>query len=263
MNRSVRNRTALFPILLIGVLITLAACEPASEPHNRTHHDHGALQKAGDHPQGTAEPDHTTLDAIASERAGHTLPFFDSESFTPIWLEPGSPELEGFHHIPEFEFVNQDGQLVSSEGYEDTIYVATFFFATCPGICSALNERILTIQDAISGLADVRILSHTITPEIDTVEVLRSYANEKGINSSTWDLVTGDRDKIYAVAKDGYFASEDMGKIEAMGDFKHTENILLIDKDGRIRGIYNGLSRNAMLNVVADIELLREEQPQT
>jgi len=241
----------LFNFLLCAALVNLAACEEA--PSLMDHADH-------QHHEVSAEPNDTTLEAIISESAGQTLPYFNGESFTPIWLEPGSAALEGFHRIPEFAFVNQAGQRVSSEDYEGKIYVATFFFATCPGICPMLNQRLLTVQNAVSEFEDVRILSHSITPQIDTVEALRVYAKEKGIDSATWDLVTGERDAIYAVAKEGYFASEDMGESEAFGDFKHTENVLLIDKDGRIRGVYNGLSRNAMLNIIADIELLRGEQ---
>lgn len=246
-------------------LFTLSACgtgaaDDATGPHDHStqHADHHGEDG---HSVASAEPDDSTLADVMASKQGQSLPYYGTEDFTPIWLEPGSDEQISFHRVPEFEFVNQSGKAVSSESYDDTIYVATFFFATCPGICSPINNRLLTVQEAIADLDDVRILSHSITPEIDTVDVLGVYAAENKIDGQTWDLVTGDRDKLYAVAKQGYFASEDLGEGEAQGDFKHTENVLLIDRNGMIRGIYNGLSRNAMLDVLSDIELLRAEQP--
>lgn len=250
-------------------LLFLSACEQSAERQWDEHDDHASAyakhdhDHKGDHTMVSAEPDDTTLEAVIASKAGQTLPYFNDESFTPVWLAAGSDELDRFHRIPAFEFLNQDGEPVSSDSYKDTIYVATFFFATCPGICSPINERLMAVQEEIMDMDDVRMLSHSITPEIDTVEVLSTYASKRGIDSATWDLVTGDRDKLYSLAKAGYFASEDMGEDEAEGDFKHTENIMLVDRNGMIRGIYNGLSRNAILNVIADIQLLREEQPLT
>jgi len=240
-------------------LATLSACGTPHSEGDAAHHDHHGDHS--DHEMAEVEADTATLEEVRAAKESHTLPFYNSEEFSPVWLDPEDKELDGFHQVPQFQFVNQNGSSVTSESYDDKIYVATFFFATCPGICSPINNRLLTVQEAISDKEDVRILSHSITPEIDTVSVLSDYASEHDIDASTWDLVTGERDKVYTVAKDGYFASEDLGESEAEGDFKHTENILLIDRNGRIRGIYNGLSRNAMLNVIADIELLRKEQP--
>ncbi len=252
--------TILRPIAICALaaplLLSLAGCSEASGEDGHSGHDHD-----GDHQMAKAEADDTTLEAVMASKAGQTLPYYNSEEFTPVWLPTNSSKLAKFHRIPDFAFVNQNGKTVSSANYDDNIYVATFFFATCPGICSPINNRLLTVQEAIVDYNDVRILSHSITPEIDTVPVLNKYAKENDIDSRTWDLVTGDRDDLYAVAKNGYFASEDLGEAEAKGDFKHTENILLIDRNGMIRGIYNGLSRNAMFDVIADIKLLRQEQP--
>lgn len=254
---------ALFAALSVAILpgcseTSTEATVPASMDHaaHGAHAHHGAGQAGASAPQ-----DDATAEELVAAKSGETLPFFDSEEFTPVWLAPGSSDLETFHSIPDFEFVNQRGQTVSDKSYEGKIYVATFFFATCPGICSRLNQRLLSVQEAILEQEDVRILSHSITPDIDTVEVLEDYAAHNGIDADTWDLVTGDRDKLYRLAKEGYFASEDLGKAEAAEDFKHTENVMLVDRNNRIRGIYNGLSRNAILNVIADIGLLQKEQP--
>lgn len=237
-------------VLTSLVLFLLPACSQGDAANHSHHHD-----MAGE----TSD----VIDAANApvRAADATLPYFESENFTPIWLDKDSAQLKGFHKVPAFSFVNQDGKTVSSADYDGKIYVATFFFATCPGICSPVNERLLTVQKAIRKWDDVRILSHSITPEIDTVEVLHRYAKDHSIDSATWDLVTGERHALYQVAKQGYFASEDMGETEAEGDFKHTENLLLIDRNGHIRGIYNGLSRNSILDLVADITLLRNQEP--
>lgn len=253
------SNSRLFAVFLCSgfAMMTLSACQQAeADTHGASQHaehDHGhAMMLTED---GIEQPDN------AVRPAGQTLPYFTSDDFTPLWLEPGSSKVARLHRIPQFAFVNQEGEDVTSEDYAGKIYVATFFFATCPGICSPINTRLLTVQSEILGMDDVRILSHSITPQIDTVDVLANYASEHEIDAATWDLVTGERADLYAVAKAGYFASDDLGEDEAEGDFKHTENLLLIDRNGNIRGIYNGLSRNAMQDLITDIGLLRAEQP--
>ena len=241
---------------LAAPLLLLGGCSDAESGHDHAHHGHGdmAAQASAEGSDEGAQP------APRNPAGGSALPYYGDAAFTPVWLEGSDKALDSFHAVPDFAFTNQDGETISSEVYDDTIYVATFFFATCPGICSPVNERVAKVQDAFADDDEVRILSHSITPEIDTVEVLHTYAADHGVQSGKWDLVTGDRDALYAVAKAGYFASEDMGDPEARGDFKHTENVLLIDKDRRIRGIYNGLSRGAMTNLIADIRLLKAQQ---
>lgn len=135
----------------------------------------------------------------------------------------------------------------------------SFFFATCPGICSTVNLRLRHIQDEFLEDDRVRILSHSITPEADTVEELSAYADKHQIRSNKWDLVTGDRDEIYSIARRGYFADEDLGEPGNNGDFLHTDNILLIDQNRRIRGVYSGMSSYAMFNLIDDIKILEKE----
>ena len=198
----------------------------------------------------------TEVDTAASSSS---LPYYDSQDFTPRWVEPGSTKLDAFHTISDFSFTNQDGNLVNSDTLDGKIYVASFFFSTCPGICSPVNLNLMLVQDKFLDDDQVRILSHTITPEIDTVPVLKSYAEKRQIDSRRWDLVTGDKDTIFALAKQGYFAHEDMGKSDRPGDLQHTENIVLVDQSRHIRGVYNGLSGRAMFDLIADIELLKAE----
>lgn len=196
---------------------------------------------------------------LAAKAETQTLPYYNAEDFTPHWLDAGAPELEGFHAIPDFSFVNQDGKTVSSDTYNDKVYVASFFFTSCPGICPTLTIKLSLIQKTFFDNDQVRILSHSAMPEVDQVPVLRAYAETHKIHSKKWDLVTGPKTDIYSIAKSAYFASEDMGEPEGAGDFLHTEKLLLIDKNKHIRGVYSGLSDTAMVDLIADINLLLAE----
>lgn len=187
------------------------------------------------------------------------LPYYDTPAFTPRWLQADNQELERFHRIADFSFSNQDGETVTEDVVENKIYVASFFFSTCPGICPAIRSKLSKVQEHYLDDHDVLILSHSIRPTTDTPKILRAYADSNGVQSGKWHLLTGDKDALYRIAKDSYFASEDLGEAENLSDFLHTENLLLIDQDRRIRGIYNGLSVSSVNYLIADIGLLKAQ----
>ena len=191
--------------------------------------------------------------------AADSLPYYNSEEFTPQWLEANSEELDGFHQIPAFSFTNQDGDRITDRSFENKIYVAGFFFSTCPGICPTIQSKLSVVQDKYLGHPDVRILQHSIQPSTDTVEVLSAYADRNHIDSDFWHLVTGDTDEIYALAKSAYFASDDLGNEQNFADFLHTESLLLIDQNRHIRGIYNGLNSTSVGYLMQDMENLMAE----
>lgn len=188
-----------------------------------------------------------------------SLPFYDSAEFTPRWLEANSEDLEDFHQIPSFSFINQDGDRVTDRSFENKIYVSGFFFSTCPGICPTIRSKLSKVQEKYIGHPDVRILQHSIQPTTDTVEILKAYADRNEINSDIWHLVTGDRDEIYELAKTAYFASDDLGNEQNFEDFLHTESLLLIDLNRHIRGIYNGLNSTSVGYLMQDMETLLAE----
>ncbi|MDO6694661.1 SCO family protein [Aliiglaciecola sp. 3_MG-2023] len=194
----------------------------------------------------------------AFTHASDTLPYYNSEEFTPIWLEPDSKELENFHQIPPFSFTDQDGKEVSEKTFENKIYVAGFFFSTCPGICPSIRSKLIAVQEKFLDDPEVKILQHSIRPTSDSVELLKDYANTNGIVSGKWHLATGNRDEIYSLAKSAYFASEDLGNIQNTDDFLHTESLLLIDQNRHVRGIYNGLNKASVAYLIADIENLKK-----
>lgn len=185
------------------------------------------------------------------------LPFFDEPSFTPHWFSPESDSLKGFHHIPDFTFINQDGKSISQSDLVDKIYVANFFFTVCPGICPQMTDNMKLLQGEFINDDDLVLLSHSVTPTRDSVAVLKAYADKRGIQSDKWHLLTGDRSIIYNLGRKAYFVEEDMGILKSEDDFLHTENLVLIDKNRHIRGVYNGLNKASIQQLVDDVKSLQ------
>ena len=147
------------------------------------------------------------------------------------------------HKIADFSFQNQNNKTITQEDYKDVIYVADFFFTTCPTICPIMTDNMVWLQDKIKEMPDVKLLSFSVTPDIDTPEVLRKYADEKGVIDSKWNLLTGDKKEIYYLARRSFLAVK-TGTIGELYDMVHTENFILVDKNGRIRGFYDGTNLN-------------------
>lgn len=199
------------------------------------------------------------LAGCATNPITDTLPYYTDADLTPQWISTDDPTYDRIHTIAPFKLVNQNADVVTEETFAGRIYVADFFFATCPGICPSMTQNMLMIQEAFRNDADIMFLSHSVTPEIDTPEVLKRYGEEYGILAEKWHLVTGAREKIYTLARQSYFAEEDLGLPVNENDFLHTELFFLIDRQGRIRGIYKGTFPNEMKRLIEDIELLKAE----
>lgn len=180
------------------------------------------------------------------------LPYFNSADFTPEWKK-------GTHKIPQFSFINQNGESVTNNTYKDKIYVVDFFFTTCPGICPKLEKSMSNLQETYTNDDDIMLLSHTVMPWVDDVEKLKAYSIENEIDSKKWNLVTGDKDAIYKIARQGYFADEDFTKTQDEDEFIHTENFILVDKQGYIRGVYNGTIALDIKRLKRHIDILKKE----
>ncbi len=187
------------------------------------------------------------------------LPYYNDESFTPHWLTPDSEEEKAFHKIPDFKLVNQLGDTVSQKTFDNKIYITDFFFTTCPGICLKMTGNMQKIQEEFIDDSNILLLSHSVTPSIDSVSVLKTYADKNGIIDSKWHLVTGDKTEIYNLGRNQYFVENDLGIPKDVNDFLHTENFLLIDKNKHIRGIYNGLNRASIAQLITDVKILKSE----
>ena len=161
------------------------------------------------------------------------LPYFDSYDFSPKWTSVD-------HKIPKFQLINQNGDTITNNDYTGKIYIADFFFTTCPGICPKLTKHMKILEDLYSNNDQIKFLSHTVMPWYDSVSVLNEYGKRYDIESEKWNLVTGEKEEIYRVARDGYFADNSFKAQESVNEFIHTENFYLIDKSGKIRGVYNG-----------------------
>lgn len=161
-----------------------------------------------------------------------------------------------YHTIADFSLVNQNGETITQNTYKDKIYVADFFFTTCQTICPIMTDHMVQIQEEIFNDDDVMLLSHTVTPHIDTVAQLKKYAKEKGVIDSKWNLVTGDKKQIYQLARKSYLAVKTDGNGDKF-DMIHTENFMLIDKKRQIRGFYDGTKPEDIQRLLDDIETLQ------
>ena len=166
--------------------------------------------------------------------------------------------VKKYHTIADFSLTNQNGKTITQDDYRDKIYVADFFFTTCLTICPIMTDHMVKIQKELKDDDEVLLLSHTVTPEIDSVAQLKKYALEKGVNDAKWNLVTGDKKEIYDLARKSYLAAKDVPYSE--NDLVHTENFVLVDKKKRIRGFYDGTDPDAIEKLLADIEILKQEE---
>ncbi|WP_211357864.1 SCO family protein [Bizionia gelidisalsuginis] len=187
------------------------------------------------------------------------LPYYSEASFTPHWLALDSEVLQTFHKIKDFSLTNQNGETVTQKTFNDKIYITDFFFTTCPGICPKMTANMSILQDEFLNNDSIMLLSHSVTPETDSVSVLKQYADKKGVNSDKWHLVTGERKTIYDLGRHFYFVEEDLGEMKTDDDFLHTENFVLIDTNKHIRGIYNGVNATAIQQLIDDVKTLKLE----
>jgi protein SCO1/2 len=164
-----------------------------------------------------------------------------------------------YHTIPAFSFTNHLGQEVTNKDYEGKIYVADFFFATCPTICPKMAVNMLELQKHFYDRSDFRLLSHTVNPEHDSVDVLYDYSRKVYAIDSIWNFVTGPKDSIYSIAFKGYFANAMEDEV-APGGFLHSSNLFLIDREGRIRGVFDGTSPSEVNSLMDAIVILYREE---
>ena len=194
-----------------------------------------------------------------------TLPIITPRDVNPELVDSLVQHIGYNHKIAPFAFTNQNGKKITNKDYDGKIYVADFFFTTCQTICPKMTDNMVWLQDKIKDNPKVKLLSHSVFPDEDTVEVLKKYAKEKGIIDEKWNLVTGNQQEIYKIARQSYLVVK-TGKPEELYDMVHTENFVLVDQKGRIRGFYNGLNidktvkgEKNLTQLVEDIEFLSEK----
>ena len=185
-----------------------------------------------------------------------TLPIYQPAEVNEKLVDSSIIHVSKYHKIADFKLTNQNGEKITQEFYNDKIYVADFFFTTCQDICPIMTKNMYQLQEELKNDNNILFLSHTVMPEIDTVEQLKKYAIENKIDESRWNLVTGDKKQIYDLARKSYLAVED----SEFGNFDmiHTENFMLIDKKRQIRGFYDGTDKNEIIRLLSDIEILKK-----
>ena len=189
-----------------------------------------------------------------------SLPFINKPDYTPEWIEKNDPAYSSIHRIPAFSFTDQDGKTITEKTVDGKIYVADFIFTRCGSICPKMTGNMSLLQEKFKDNNEVLLLSHSVTPEMDSVPVLIKYAAANGIISGKWHLLTGKEEDIYDLAKKQYFAGDTIGYYQTGNEFLHTENFILVDKFRRIRGVYNGTLGLEMERLEDDINTLLKDE---
>lgn len=185
------------------------------------------------------------------------LPVFQPAFVNIELVDSTMQHVKKYHTIADFSLTNQNGKTITQEDYKNKIYVADFFFTTCQTICPLMTDNMAIIQEKFKNDTDIMLLSHSVTPVIDSVAQLKKYALEKGVNDAKWNLVTGSKKHIYELARKSYLAVKEDGNGDEY-DMIHTENFILIDTQKRIRGFYDGTKLEEMEQLIKDIETLKK-----
>lgn len=186
------------------------------------------------------------------------LPIYQPAMVNEEMVDSSIQYQRKYHKIADFSLTNQNGETITQDTYKNKIYVADFFFTTCQTICPIMTDHMYQIQKEIINDDEVMLLSHSVTPVIDSVAQLKKYAKEKGVIDRKWNLVTGDKKHIYELARKSYLAVKSDGNGDAY-DMIHTENFMLIDKKRQIRGFYDGTNSEDIERLLEDIKTLKEE----
>ncbi|MBT8314265.1 MAG: SCO family protein, partial [Maribacter sp.] len=183
---------------------------------------------------------------------------YNPVDFNPELVDASIRNTASNHTVADFELVNQNGKIITQKDYENKIYVTDFFFTRCPSICPIMSNNMEELQNIFLNENDVMFLSLSVTPVLDSVPILRRYAEKHGVLDSKWNITTGDKKHIYNLARKSFFAAVDQGD-GGLQDFIHTPNFILVDQEKRIRGVYDGTKDEEIERIIQDIALLLED----
>ena len=193
------------------------------------------------------------------QKESTALPYYNTPDFTPYFInDTNEVNTKITHTIADFSFTDQDGKKFSNEDVKGKIHVADFFFTSCGSICPKMTAQLKRVQSAFENDDKLVLLSYSVTPWLDSVSRLKKYAEHKEIDSKHWHLLTGKRSEIYSLARRSYFAEEQTGFSKDSSEFLHTEHFILVDKSGRIRGVYNGTLPLEAERLISDIKELEK-----
>ncbi|MGY8945540.1 MAG: SCO family protein [Flavobacteriales bacterium] len=183
------------------------------------------------------------------------LPIYDPTDFNPKLVDRSLHDKVENHKVDDFQLTNQNGIVVTQEDYKNKIYVVDFFFTRCPSICPIMTDNLVKVQNHFIDNNNIMLLSLSVTPNIDSVSVLKKYAQQKGVVDHKWNITTGDKKHIYHLARKSYFAVVEQGD-GGLQDFIHTPNFILVDTKKQIRGVYDGTDNEDVVRLINDIEIL-------
>ncbi|WP_456460956.1 SCO family protein [Lutibacter sp.] len=186
------------------------------------------------------------------------LPIYNPADVNPKLVDESLIHIRRNHKVADFKLINQNGDTITQEDYKDKIYVADFFFTRCQTICPIMTNNMEKLQEIFKNDNDIKFLSLSVTPEMDSIPILREYANRKGVIDAKWNITTGNKKHIYELARKSYFAVLDEGD-GGVQDFIHTENFILVDKKKQIRGFYDGTDSEDIQRLITDIHILKNE----
>ena len=184
-----------------------------------------------------------------------SLPIYSPSMISKELVAEEIQFVKKYHKIKDFSLLNQNGHKITEEDYNNKIYVADFFFTTCPTICPIMTENMGYLQNKLIDNPEILLVSFSVTPEIDSIQQLKKYALEKNVIDSKWNLLTGDKKEIYDLARKSYLVAKNDGD-GGKYDMIHTENFVLVDKEKRIRGFYDGTNQSEMDKLLNDIRIL-------
>ena len=193
--------------------------------------------------------------AIVCQIYKDDLAVYNPADVNPALVDKSLHSLKENHMVSDFELINQNGKIITQDVYKGKIYVADFFFSSCPTICPIMTNNMAKIQEEFLNDENIMLLSLSVTPDIDSIPRLREYADKNGVIDTKWNVTTGDKKHIYELARKSYFAVTDEGD-GGLQDFIHTSNFILVDKNKQIRGIYNGIDNKEILRLINDINIL-------
>ena len=186
-----------------------------------------------------------------------TLPIYSPNMVSQELVEEEIQYVKKYHRISEFSLTNQNGENITEKNYENKIYIADFFFTTCPTICPIMTDNMAYLQKKLLNDTNILLVSFSVTPNIDNVETLKKYAIKKGVLDTKWNLLTGIKKDIYSLARRSFLVAKNDGD-GGKYDMIHTENFVLVDKEKRIRGFYDGTNNKEMAKLLSDINILKE-----
>ncbi|WP_024770715.1 SCO family protein [Aquimarina macrocephali] len=186
------------------------------------------------------------------------LPIYNPADFNPKLVDKGLQAKDRDHKVINFSLINQNGDTITQKDYKSKIYVVDFFFTKCPSICPIMTNNMAKLQHVFKDDPQIKLLSISVTPEIDSISILKTYATKNKVIDSKWNITTGNKKHIYNLARKSYFAVVNEGD-GGLQDFIHTPNFVLIDKKKQIRGIYDGTNDKEIERLMDDIGVLKND----